>query len=122
MRNLPDKNCRASRVRSSNEARVMGTQLINLPMVDGSRHFARILQTVLGQELRDHLAHLRGLRISGFAAESGGDVWIDFQFRGQEFSVHNHRREYWFFVDDPSCSEATLQRIVRHVDALVFRR
>jgi len=43
-------------------------------------------------------------------------VWIDFTYRGHQFSINNQFGNYWFFVDNPQCSEEILEAVLGHCE------
>jgi hypothetical protein len=38
---------------------------------------------------------------------------------GQRFSVNNQFGEYWFFVDNPRCSEEILEAVLGHCELVL---
>jgi hypothetical protein len=88
-------------------------------MHDGSRQFANLPQTVLWYELRDHMATLPGVNITGFVTDNVTEGWIDFAYRRHEFSINDQFGDYWFFVKDPSCPDEILRSVVVHCRALL---
>ncbi len=97
----------------------MTTQLINHTMNDGSRQFAKLPQTKLWHELRDHLQKLNGAVVTGFLTDGNTEAWIDFKFRGQTFTINDQFGHYWFFVDDPLCPDEILTEVVTHCERLL---
>ena len=94
-------------------------RLRGLRMADGSRHFADLPQTKLWQEVRDHVEKLAGAQLTGFVCDFVTEAWIDFKFRGQEFSINDQMGEYWFFVKDPACTDDILREVVAHFGAML---
>ena len=97
----------------------MTTQLINRTMNDGSRQFAELPQTKLWHELRDHVEKLGGAVVIGFLTDGITEAWIDFTFRGYSFTINDQFGDYWFFVDNPSCSDQILTEVVAHCERLL---
>jgi hypothetical protein len=99
-------------------------RLIDMRMHDGSRHFAGLPETydVASPQwyaLRDHVAQLAGASLRGFVTDDVTEAWIDFEFRGQKFSLNNQHGEWWFFVDDPSCPDPVLHEVLDHFERLL---
>lgn len=88
-------------------------------MNDGSRHFGALPQTVLWYELRDHIKKLAGATVTGFITDDVTEAWIDFTYRGQQFSVNDQYGEYWFFVADPQCPDELLTAVLAHCSLLL---
>ncbi len=97
----------------------MKTKLTNFLAKDGSRKFAELPQTKLWHELRDHLRALKGAVITNFMTDGITEAWIDFTFQGQTFAVNDQFGDYWFFVNDPNCSDEILTEIVDHCEMLL---
>lgn len=89
----------------------MPGRLTDLRAEDGSRHFLSIPEVVGPEDLRDLLAGLPGAVITDFLTDLVTEAWIDFSYRGHTFSVNNQQGEYWFFVEDPTCPDGTLEAI-----------
>lgn len=94
-------------------------QFIDIRMHDGSRHFLTLPESEPWAVLRDHLALLSGVEITGFITDGVTEAWIDFYFSNCRFTVNNQFGEYWFFVNDPSCSPETLEQVTRHCTELL---
>ena len=88
-------------------------------MNDGSRHFASLPECMPWNILRDHLATLEGATVTRFLTDGVTEVWIDFEYSEQQFSINNQLGEYWFFVKDPSCDAVILERVVMHCSGLL---
>jgi len=92
--------------------------LLNDRMYDGSRHFAMLPQTVLWDKVRDHITVLSGAQLTSFICDGITEAWIDFTFRGHNFSINDQLGDYWFFVQDPECPEDILHVVVEHFEHL----
>lgn len=88
-------------------------------MHDGSRQFAALPESVSWEQLRDHLARLEGVVVTDFITDHVVEAWIDFSYRGHDFTVNNQFGEYWFFVEDPACDSEILLAIVAHCQRLL---
>ena len=83
-------------------------------MNDGSRHFGDLPKTVLWYELRDHIGRLDGAEVTAFVTDHVTEAWIDFSYRGYQFSVNDQLGDYWFFVDKPECPDEILEAVLSH--------
>jgi hypothetical protein len=92
----------------------MDLRLTNTSMHDGSRHFASVPESASAEPLKQRLEELEGVVITRLLTDRVTESWIDFDFHGCRFTVNNQMGEYWFFVNDPKCPEATLATIVDH--------
>ena len=97
----------------------MDTKLANMIMHDGSRYFGDLPQTANWYDVRDHIAKLQGATITGFICDDVLEAWIDFTYRGHQFSVNDQYGDYWFFVDDPECPDDVLQAVLAHCVTLL---
>lgn len=97
----------------------MAAELLNIIMKDGSRHFGDLPQSTDWHQLRDHLEHLDGAKITGFITDNITEAWIDLSFRGHRFSVNDQFGQYWFFVDDPKCSDEILEAVLSHCELVL---
>lgn len=88
-------------------------------MKDGSRHFGDLPQTVLWYELRDYIGRLDGAAITAFITDHVTEAWIDFSYRGYQFSVNDQHGDYWFFVDKPGCPDEILEAVLSHCELLL---
>ena len=100
----------------------MSAQLFNMIMVDGSRHFGELPQTVLWYDLRDHIEKLEGAAITDFLTDHVTEAWIDFTYRDHEFSVNDQMGNYWFFVKDPKCPDDILSAVLSHCSSVLMSR
>ena len=92
----------------------MAAELLNIIMKDGSRHFGDLPQSILWHQLRDHIESLEGAKVTGFITDNITEAWIDFSYCGHHFSVNDQFGEYWFFVDNPACSDEILEAVLHH--------
>jgi hypothetical protein len=97
----------------------MDLRLTNATMHDGSRHFASLPESASAERLKQRLEELEGVVITGLLTDGVTESWIDFDFHGCHFTVNNQMGEYWFFVNDPTCPDATLAAIVDHASRLL---
>lgn len=93
--------------------------LYDIRMIDGSRQFADIPETVFFDAIRNCAAKLEGAIETGFVSDWVTEMWLDFDFRGHSFSVNNQFGEYWFFVRDPACSDEILFDVISHFEKLI---
>jgi hypothetical protein len=94
-------------------------ELLNITMNDGSRQFGALPQTVLWEELRDHIEELGGATVTDFITDHVTEAWIDFSYGGHRFSVNDQFGEYWFFVENPNCPDEILRAVLSHCELLL---
>lgn len=99
----------------------MVSDLLEMKMNDGSRHFVDLPEVVFFDELCEHAEELRGAEITEFIADGIVEMWLDFKFRGHKFSVTNQFGDYWFFVENPACPDEILLEIIEHFRELLER-
>jgi hypothetical protein len=80
-------------------------RLIDMRMHDGSRHFGGLPETYdvawpQWHRLRGHVTELVGATLRGFVTDDVTEAWIDFEFRGQAFSINNQHG--WFCARAPA--------------------
>lgn len=97
----------------------MLNDLLEMKLNDGSRHFVDLPMVVFFDELYEHIEELDGAEITEFTADGVVEMWLDFRFRGHNFSVTNQYADYWFFVEDPNCPDEILLEIIEHFRELV---
>ena len=98
----------------------ISSKLFNFTMHDGSRNFYDLSENTVGwSKLYKYLGKLRGVNKTGFLTDQVTEVWMDFEFRGEKFSVNNQCGDYWFFVENPACSDEILLEIVAHCEKLL---
>jgi hypothetical protein len=99
----------------------MLSDLLEIKMNDGSRHFVDLPEAVFFDELCDHAEKLEGAEIIEFITDGVVEMWLDFEFRGHKFSVNNQFGDYWFFVRDPNCPDEILLEVIDHFRQLLER-
>lgn len=92
----------------------MLTKLLKIEMHDGSRNFAALPETVFFDELLNYTSKLAGAQITNFITDSVTEVWLDFEFIEQEFSINNQFGGYWFFVKNFHCPDEILFEVFEH--------
>ena len=100
----------------------MSVKLINIIMKDGSRHFGDLPESIGWNQLKDHIKRLDGAQVTAFITDHITEVWIDFTYRGHEFSINNQFGEYWFFVDNPKCADEILEAVLGHCASVLDAR
>lgn len=96
-------------------------EIYDMRMRDGSRHFASLPEAEPWESLHEHVKRLEGVSETGIITDEVTEAWIDFSFRGQEFSINNQSGDYWFFVEDPACPEEVLEAVLSHCKLLLER-
>jgi hypothetical protein len=66
-----------------------------------------------------HLVLLEGVSVMKFITDNVTEGWLDFTYRGHNFSVNDQNGDYWFFVDDPKCPDEILEEVVAHCRLLM---
>jgi len=97
----------------------MSRGLLNQIMNDGSRLFAELAESASFSQLRDHVAALDGVVVASFLSDDVTEAWIDFAFRGYQFTINNQFGDYWFFVVDPRCPDDILLAVIEHCRSLL---
>ncbi len=97
----------------------MTFELLNIKMCDGSRQFASLSETLYFDELREFAKKLKGAKETNFLTDCVTEVWFDFEFRRQNFSISNQFGEYWFFVKNPDCPDGILFEVAEHFRKLL---
>ena len=98
----------------------MTKRLFDFNMNDGSRNFMNLPTNIIGwSDLYKYLGKLDGVKKTGFLTDNVTEVWMDFSFRGYNFSVNNQMGEYWFFSENAECPEAVLDEIVEYCEKLL---
>lgn len=77
-------------------------------MADGTRHFACLPAVADPGEgpwhrLKRALEAAPGVTLTKFVTDDVTEAWLDFEFRGHQFSANNQFDEWWLFVQEPSC-------------------
>lgn len=94
-------------------------KLIDERMHDGSRNFALLPQSHSPLRLLFHVFLLRGAVPTAYLPSLIAGSWIDFRWRGHKFSINDQYGDYWFFVKDPTCPDATLAVVAEHFEKLL---
>ncbi len=95
-------------------------ELFDEKMNDGSRHFVDMpVEIAFFDDFADHVEELEGAEITEFITDGIVEMWLEFTYRGQKFSVNNQFADYWFFVEDPFCDEEILLEVIEHFRKLV---
>ena len=58
-------------------------------MCDGSRNFAYLPESKDWYAVRDHVKKLRGAQLTKFLCDDVTEAWIDFAYRGFNFSIND---------------------------------
>ena len=85
----------------------------------GARRFASFREGVPPERLRAHLGRLAGLSLGEFLTDRMTEAWIDFTYRGYDFTVNNQVGQFWFFVDQPDAPASVLEEVTAHVSKLL---
>src|SRR6476620_398154 len=93
--------------------------LFDAKLNDGSRHFVDMPEVDFFDEFADHVEELEEAEITEFLTDGTIEMWLEFEFRGQKFSVGNQFGDYWFFVDDAGCPEEILFEVIDHFRILL---
>ena len=99
----------------------MLNDLLEKKLKSGARHFVDMPEVVFFDDLYEHTENLAGAEITEFETDGTLEMWLEFEFRGQKFSVGNRFGDYWFIVDDPQCPEEILLLVVAHFRRLLER-
>ena len=83
-------------------------------MNDGSRNFADLPEIASFDKMRELLVTFGGAVETDFVTDQVTEIWLDFEYRGHQFSINNQMGNYWFFVKDPECPEQILTAVVEH--------
>ena len=94
-------------------------EIYDMRMRDGSRHYAALPETESWERLHEHVRGLEGVSDTGMITDGVTEAWIDFRYRGQEFSINNQSGEFWFFVEDPACPAEVLEAVLNHCKLLL---
>lgn len=94
-------------------------EIYDMRMRDGSRHFAALPETEPWESLHEHVKRLEGVSDAGMITDEVTEAWIDFRYRGHEFSINNQHGDYWLFVEDPACPAEVLEAVLTHCKLLL---
>jgi hypothetical protein len=95
--------------------------LFDMQMNDRFRHFADMPETAFFDEFADHAEKLEGVEITDFVTNGVVEMRLDFEYRGEKFSVNNQLGDYRFFVQKPDCDEEILLEVCDHFRKLLER-
>ena len=95
--------------------------LLEMKLKDGSRHFVDLPEVVFFDDFANHVEELDGAEITEFMTDGVIEMWLEFDFCGQQFSVTNQLGDYWFFVKDADCPEESLIEVIDHFRQLLER-
>lgn len=96
--------------------------LFDMRMNDGSRHFANLPETVFFDDFADHVETLDGAEITEFITDGVIEMWLDFDYRDEKFSVNNQYGDYCFFVQNPDCEDEILLEVCDHFRKLLLEK
>lgn len=85
----------------------------------GWRNFADMPEVVFFDDLADHVEDLDGAEITEFITNGVLEMRLDFEYRGNRFSIDNELGDYRFFVEDPACPKEILLEIAAHFRQLL---
>jgi hypothetical protein len=99
-------------------------RLFDVRMNDGSRHFADLPETYDVQRpqwhrLRESVAGLSGARELSFVTDDVTEAWLVLELSGQTFSLNNQHGQWWLFVQEPSCPDELLLRVLDHFEQVL---
>ena len=57
--------------------------------------------------------------ITQFLTDGITQAWIDFSYRGYDFSVNDQFGSYLFFVSNPNCPDEDLEAVLSHCQAVL---
>lgn len=93
---------------------------LNKKLNDGSRHFVDFpVEAAFFDDFADHVEKLKGAETTEFDVNGVLEMWLEFEFRKNLFSVANHLNDYRFFVEDANCPEEILLEIIDHFHKLI---
>lgn len=87
---------------------------LDVRMQDGSRLFAILKDPLSWKALRDHLETMQSLKILRFVTDGITEGWLDFEYFGHHFTVHDPLGEFYVFVKDAECSSFILGELMTH--------
>ena len=99
----------------------MLSDLLESKLNDGSRHFVDMPEVVFFDEVADHVEELEEAEITEFLTNGVVEMWLEFEYQENIFTVTNQFGDYWFFVQNPNCPEEILLEIVDHFRKLLER-
>ncbi len=90
--------------------------LLDFRMNDGSRHFAKLPETIFFDKLYKIAEQLEGAKQTAFVTDWTTEVWLDFEFHEYKFSINNQFGDYWFFVQSSKCPDKILLEVLKHFE------
>lgn len=96
-------------------------KLFDIRMNDGSRNFADLPESIFFDKLHEHAKAFINAEVTGFVTDWVTEVWLDFEYRGNKFSINNQMGEYWFFVENPNCPDEVLLEVLEYFEILLGR-
>lgn len=83
-------------------------------MQDGSRLFAVFKFDPGWRVLHRHLQTMEGLVVTGFLTDGVTEGWLDFNYFGKSFTIHDPLGEFHVFSQDGDCSPFILGELMKH--------
>jgi len=83
-------------------------------MNDRSRHVISLPESCSFSDLKRFTKKKEGIRISNYISDGITEMWLDFHYKNQDFSINNQCDEYWFFVNDQTCPEDILYEVAEY--------
>jgi hypothetical protein len=65
------------------------------------------------------LTGLAGVEAVELVTDDVTEAWIEFRYRGHQFSANTQLGAWWLFVTDPACPAAILEAVVEHCRKLL---
>ncbi len=93
--------------------------LFDIHLHDGSRQFARLPANSEWNDVREHVKKLPGAELVGLVCDRITEVWMDFTYKNQTFTINDQFCEYWFFIHNPCCQEEILCEVKAHWETLL---
>lgn len=92
-------------------------EITNIISNDGSRHFLSVPERVQWEELRESVGKLNGAIETNYISDGVTEMWLDFTYKEQKFTVNNQFGEFWFFAEDAGCPEDLLKDLASYFQA-----
>jgi hypothetical protein len=96
-------------------------EFIPARMKDGSVHFLSLPESVSFRTLVGYVSALPGVTMADFVTDEIVEMWLDFAYCGEQFSINNQFGEYWFFANNPNCSKGVMDGVATHFSAILAR-
>jgi hypothetical protein len=100
----------------------MKAKLLNSIAHDHSRQFVNLPESVDWEVLRGHLEKMPDAIVTDYVSDGVTEMWLDFTYKKNKFSVNNQFGEYWFFSQNPACPEEILIEIVEYCGNLLSQQ